>query len=100
MGTRSSRSCDRLSRDERLALHVLHHEEELPLRRHDVERRDDVGVADARGEARLVEEHRDELGILRVLRVQPLDRDRPREPDRSQKRPKCTVAMPPDAIAS
>ena len=43
---------------------VLHDEEELARRRHDVERRDDVRVPDARGEPRLVEEHRDELGIL------------------------------------
>ena len=50
-----------------------------PSRGHDVERRHDVGVADARGEARLVEEHRDELGVLRELRVQALDRDRARE---------------------
>ena len=69
---------------ERLAVHVLHDEEELAVRRDDVERRDDVRVADARGEARLVEEHRDELGILRELRVQPLDRDRAREADRTE----------------
>ena len=41
---------------------------------------DDVGVADARGQARFVEEHGDELGIERELRVQALDGDRPREP--------------------
>ena len=35
---------------------------------HDVERGHDVRVADARGEARLVEEHRDELGIAREVR--------------------------------
>ena len=58
---------------------VLHDEEELALGRDDVERRHDVRVADARGEPRLVEEHRDELGILRELRVQPLDRDGARE---------------------
>ena len=35
-----------------------------PSVRDDVERRHDVGVPDARREARLVEEHGDELGVL------------------------------------
>ncbi len=35
-----------------------------------------------RGDARLVEEHRDELRILGVLRVQPLDREPLGEPAR------------------
>jgi hypothetical protein len=65
---------------EGLALHVLEDEEDLVVVRHDVERRNDVGVPDARGEASLVEEHRQELGILRVLWVQSLDRDGAREP--------------------
>ena len=66
---------------ERLALHVLHDEEELAVGLHDVERRHHVRVADARGEARLVEEHRDELGVLGELRVEALDRDGAREAD-------------------
>ena len=41
----------------------------------DLEDGHDVRVVDARGEARLVEEHLDELGLLREVRVQPLDRD-------------------------
>ena len=69
---------------DRLAGHVLHDEEQLAARRDDVERRDDVGMADARGEASLVEEHRDELGVRRELRVEPLDRDRSREADRTE----------------
>ena len=69
---------------QRLAGHVLHHHEELALGGHDVERRDHVGVADARREPRLVEEHGDELGVLRQGRVQSLDGDRPREPDGAQ----------------
>ena len=36
---------------ERLPEHELHHEKELPLLRYDVERRDDVGVADPRRRA-------------------------------------------------
>lgn len=45
----------------------------------DVEHRHDVRMADTRGELRLVEEHRDELGVPCELRVQLLDRDGPRE---------------------
>ena len=66
----------------------------------DVERLHHVRVLDARGEARLVEEHRRELGVVREVRVEPLDGDRPREPGGPLMRPKCTVAMPPDAITS
>ena len=50
---------------ERLAADVLHDEEELAVRRDDVERGHDVRVLDARREPRLVEEHRDELGDRR-----------------------------------
>ena len=87
-GMRCAASRDaRMQARERLARHVLHDEEELAVRRDDVERRDDVRMPDARREARLVEEHRDELGILRELRVQPLDRDRAREADRPEQPP-------------
>ena len=41
-------------------------------------------MADPRRQSRLVEEHRDELGLTRELRMQPLDGDRAREPDRAQ----------------
>ena len=68
-------------------MHVLHDEEELAVGGDDVERRHDVRVPDARGEARLVEEHRDELGILGELRVEALDRDRAREADRTEQPP-------------
>ena len=68
--------------------------------RDDVERRDDVRVADARGEARLVEEHRDELGIARRALVQALDRDGAREAARRRAAAReWTVAIPPDAIS-
>jgi hypothetical protein len=69
---------------ERLPLDVLHHEEDLALGGDDVERLHDVGVVDARDEARLVQEHRDELGLPGHLGVQPLDGDGPREADRGQ----------------
>ena len=60
---------------ERLAMDVLHHQEQLVLVADDVDRRHDVGVADARGEAGLVDQHGDELRIARQVRVQPLDGD-------------------------
>ena len=66
---------------ERLAGDVLHDDEDLALGRDDVERGHDVRVTDAPAEARLVEEHRDELGILRELRMQALDGDGAREAD-------------------
>ncbi len=49
---------------ERLAAHVLHDQEELLVLHHDVERRDDIRMLDARGEARLVEEHRREVLVV------------------------------------
>ena len=52
-------------RDERVALDVLHHQVVAPLGLADLEDGDDVGVMDARGEPRLVEEHLDELGLVR-----------------------------------
>ena len=58
---------------------ILHHDGELALLGHDVERGDDVRTPDARSQARLVEEHRRELRVLRELRVQALDRHRARE---------------------
>ena len=72
---------------ERLALHVLHHQEDLAFGGDDVERGDDVGMTDTTGEAGLVEEHRHELRVLGVLRVQPLDGHRAREPDRAREPP-------------
>jgi hypothetical protein len=44
-------------------------------------------MTDARSEASLVEKHRDELWILRVLRVQTLNRNRAREPNRPEEPP-------------
>ena len=69
---------------ERLSGDVLHDEEQLAVVRDDVERRDDVGVPDARREPGLLEEHRDEVGILREVRMEALDRDGAREPDGSE----------------
>ena len=66
---------------QRSAEDVVHHEQQLPAGRDDVERRDHVGVLHARGEPRLVEEHRDELGVGRQVRVQALDGHGPREAD-------------------
>ncbi len=71
----------------RFTAHVLHHQEELAVRGDDVDRGHDVRVLDARGEARLVEEHRHELGIRGELRVEALDGDGARETDRARKPP-------------
>ena len=67
---------------ERFAEQVLHDEEQLAVLGDDVEGRYDVGVTDPGGQARFVEEHRDELGVFGELRVQALDRDGPGEPRR------------------
>lgn len=65
---------------QRLAVHVLHHQHELAVLRGDVEHGHHVGVMDAPREARLVDEHGDELGILGVLPVEPLHGHHAREP--------------------
>ncbi len=66
---------------ERLAVDVVHDDEDLARVRDDVEGRDDVRMADARSEARLVEEHRGELRVHREVLVESLHRDRAREAD-------------------
>ena len=78
---RAGESCDRFAGD------VLHDEEELAAGGDDVEGRHHVGVPDPCGEARLVEEHRDELGVRRELCVQPLDRHGAGEADRAEQAP-------------
>jgi hypothetical protein len=60
-------------------VNVVHHDEEFRRVDHYVERGNDVGVPNARGQARLVQEHLDELRIARVLRVQLLDGNGPRK---------------------
>ncbi len=79
-----ARARDAEERVERLAGDVFHDDEDFVIGLDDVERRDDVRVADARREARLVEEHRDELGVARELGVHPFDGDRTRERVRAQ----------------
>jgi hypothetical protein len=64
---------------ERRAVHVLHDDEELAVLRDDIERLDDVGVPYARHEARLVEEHGEEVRVARERLMEPLDRDRAHE---------------------
>ena len=54
---------------QRLALDVVEDEEELVLRRDDVERRDHVLVPDPRDHPRFVDERGAEVGIVRELRV-------------------------------
>ena len=62
---------------------VLHDQEQLRLIDHHVEGRHHVGVADARHQPRLLDEHRLELGIGREVRVEVLDGDHPREAGRT-----------------
>ena len=69
---------------ERLAVDVLHDEEEPLVSLDDVDHRHDVRVTNARDDPRLVHEHRDELLILQVVRVEPLDGDRPTEALRAE----------------
>ena len=64
---------------ERHPVHELLHEHDLAARGDDVEHGDHVAVLEPRGDARLVEEHRDEVRILRELGVQSLGGDDPRE---------------------
>ena len=59
---------------ERVALDVLHHQAQALFVALDGEGGDHVGVADARGEPRLVEEHRDEVGLVGDVRVHHLER--------------------------
>ena len=61
--------------DERAAGEVLHREVRARPVAAEVVHLHDVGVPQPRREPRLVEEHRDELRVTGVLRVQPLDGD-------------------------
>jgi len=95
---------------ERLAGDVLHDEEELAVVRDDVEGGDHVRVADTGREARLLQEHRHEIRVLREVRMEALDGHRAREADRPEQARKmdrghaagCDLAVqrvPPQASA-
>ncbi len=60
---------------ERLARDVLHDEKELAVVGHDIEGGDDVGVADARRERASSRNIATKSGILREVRMEPLDGD-------------------------
>ena len=77
-------SMSRTSRGERLPVHVLHDEQELAWRRDDIERLDHVRMLNAGRDPRLVDEHRDEVGVARELSVESLDGDGAREADRAE----------------
>ncbi|MDQ3035891.1 MAG: class I SAM-dependent methyltransferase, partial [Myxococcota bacterium] len=62
-------------RAERLALEQVHHEEGAPVLDAEVGDLRDVRMRQRRGELRLALEARDDLGVLRDLRTQHLDRD-------------------------
>ena len=65
---------------ERHTVHVLLDEDDLISVEDHVEHGNDVGMVDPRGDARLVVEHRDELRVVDVLRMEPLRCDEPRDP--------------------
>ena len=65
-----------------------------------VERRHDVGVPDARGEARLVEEHERELVLARQVWVRALDGDGAREAGRPEQAREVHRGHPPEAISA
>ncbi len=65
----------------RQAVDVLEDEQQLVAVLDDVERRDDVRVRDARGEARLVDEHASDVLLARKPGMQTLDGHRAREAD-------------------
>ena len=64
---------------QRHAVHVLLNEHDFIAGRHHVEHGHDVAVMDLRSDACLVEEHRDEVGVLGELGMQSLRRDDARE---------------------
>ena len=65
---------------------VLHDQEDLfaLLQQDHIERHRDVWVLDPRRQTRLVDEHRDELGIPRIVGMEVLDGDRARESHSAQ----------------
>ncbi len=100
MCRRHHRPVEHAARDdlrERVALDVFHHDVVPGVGHPDLEDRDDVRVMDQRREPRLVEEHLDELLLIREMRVEPLDGDEPLEPaDTPPSRARKTrCAMPP-----
>ena len=64
---------------------VLHDEEDLLVGDDRIERRDDVRMLDARGKARLVDEHLDELALTEEVRMDSFDCDGAREPHRRRR---------------
>jgi hypothetical protein len=75
-------------------VNVFHDEEEALLALDDIDHGHDVWMTDARDDARLIHEHRDELGVLEVVRMQPLDRDRASEPDGAEQSPEMDRRHP------
>ena len=63
----------------RLPVEVLHRDEVLAVVDVDLVRLDDVRVVESRRDARLVDEHRDEVGVLDEVRTEPLDHGELRE---------------------
>ena len=66
---------------QRLPVEILHGDEVLFSELPDLVGLDQVRVIEARGEARLVEEHRERFGIVRQVGANPLDHDELVEPE-------------------
>ena len=79
---------------ERLPAHVLHHDDQLPVAPHHVERRHHVGVMNACRQPGLVDHRRQKLRIVGQVGVKPLDGDRAREPYRAEQPPEVDARHP------
>ena len=81
-------------RRERRAVDEVHDDGDLIVLGDHVEHAHHVGVLDAAHQARLVEEHREELAVAREVRVQPLDRDDPAEAASTEEAPEVHARHP------
>ena len=63
-----------------LAVDVLHRDEEVLVFPREIEDRHDIGVLELHRDLRLIDEHRDELLVLRDARQNALHRDESLEP--------------------
>ncbi len=79
---------------ERLPFEVLHHDRRALPQLADFQRLHDVRMAQARGELRLVEEHAEEIGVERQLRLYGLENEELVEPDRTARDTKVDVCHP------
>ena len=79
---------------QRLAVHVLHDEEQPLVGLHHVDHGNDVRMTNARDDARFVHEHRDELLVLEEVLVEALHRHRSPEANRPEQPPEMDRRHP------